>query len=764
MNSTRTNTFLFLLFVLIPLILITDPAGAETPEIAIPRISQRITLEDFDGMRPRPYLANKVAVIEGFLQANPTDGGPPSQKTIVYVAYDDHNLYVIFVCFDTNPERIAASISRRESFSEDEDWVEIYLDTFNDQRRAYCFSTNALGVQWDSRYSETSGSVNSGGHQPSFDALWYSDGKLTSEGYIIWMAIPFKSIRFPSNDISTWRILFGRSIARNNEYIAWPRVSRSIQGYLTQTSLLSGLENISPGKSMQFIPYTTFRSFRLLEPNTNPPGFLTDEGDPDAGLDTKFVLKDSYVVDLTVNPDFSQVESDAPQITVNQRFEVFFPEKRPFFLENAQYFETPYNLVFTRRIADPQFGGRFTGKHGPYTVGFLYANDESPGKTVPENSPFEGNDADFAIVRLTRDIFSQSSIGLLYTNRNFEGFDNQVFGTDLRLRMGDHWQANAQAVRSWDSTQESIDIDGGAYLAQLRRSGRKFDMNLQYEDLSPEFRTLSGFVPRVDFREFEGSTHYFFRPEGKKLIAWGPTLTVNESWDHEGTRLDSLYSPGIYVELARRTFLRFRYFDFTQRVRPQDFPGLSENVEFETPTWAAEIETSYWKRMSLEFAYEHGTGVNFVPPAGQVPSTGDSKFLAVEMQLRPTQRLQLRNSYLYSSLKQEGATVFNDHIVSVRSNYQFTRALSLRLILQYESTITNSVLTSLEDRRNFNADVLLTYLVNPWTALYIGYNGNRQNLELIDPEIGLPYVTRTRGTWINDANQFFLKFSYLFRL
>ncbi|MCI0417522.1 carbohydrate binding family 9 domain-containing protein [bacterium] len=741
-----------------------DFAFCATAQIVIPRISHRIGLDDFEEMRPRASLLGKMAVIEDFVQSTPSDGAPASQKTIVYVAYDDTNLYVIFVCFDSNPERIAASISRREGFSEDEDWVEFYLDTFNDQRRAYCFSTNALGVQWDSRYSETSGSADSqGGHQASFDALWRSEGKLTGQGYIVSMTVPFKSIRFPSEDSHTWRILFGRSIARSNEYSAWPHMSRSIQGYLTQSSLLTGLKNISPGKSLQLIPYTTFRSFRLLERETDPPGFLTDRSDAAAGLDPKFVLKDSNVFDLAVNPDFSQVESDEPQVTVNQRFEVFFREKRPFFLENAQYFETPLNLVFTRRMADPQLGGRFTGKQGPYTLGFLYTNDEAPGKIVPESSPLFDSKANFAVVRLTRDFLSQSSIGLLFTSRNFEGEDNYVLGSDFRFRLGDHWQATGQAVRSWNDPLDGSKEPGAAYLAQLKRAGRKFELTATYEDISPEFRTHAGFIPRLDFRETEVNTHYYFRPEGEVLIAWGPELTLLESWDYDGTRLDSIAAPGIFFELKKRTNLRLEYFDFHQRLRPIDFPVLQDNVDFSTPAWRLEFQTSYWKWATLEMVYEAGKDINFVPPSGQIPFRADRTFFSTGMVLRPLRRLQLRNNYFFTALRAEDSTIFNDHIVSIRANYQFTRAFSLRVILQYETTIASSVLTSLEDRRNLNADVLFTYLLNPWTALYVGYNGNRQNLSLIE-ENGLPHVIRTRGAMLNDANQFFLKFSYLFRL
>lgn len=737
---------------------------AEGAEIVIPKIAKKISIDDFAGMKPRADLANKLALVENFIQSNPKDGAPSTQKTVVYLAYDDHNLYVIFLCFDNEPQKIAAALTRRENIGEDEDWVEIYVDTYNDQRRAYCFSTNALGVQWDSRYSEainTAGGDDLSGHQPSFDALWYSDGKITDQGYIVWMKIPFKSMRFPSSSIQDWKISFGRSIPRTNEYDAWPHVSKEIQGRLTQASDLTGLQNVSPGKNIQFIPYTSFRSFRFLDVDASPPEFITDKSDPTAGLDTKLVLKDSSVLDLTLNPDFSQIESDQPQVTVNQRFEVFFREKRPFFLENAQYFETPMNLVFTRRIADPQYGGRLTGKYGPYTVGFLFANDEAPGKLALPGSSFSGEDAYFGIARFSRDIFSQSSIGALFTTRHFENNKNTVGGADFRFRLNDHWQATAQGVGSWTDPLEGSAFTGHAFQANVTRSGNNFGTQFLYEDLSPEFFTLTGFIPRTDFRSFTNQTHYYFRPAGNFLVAWGPEFEFFNSWDYNGTRLDETYHPSFYIELQRRTFVRLHYFFDQERLRPVDFEGLPQNVDFSTPGWRVNFNTSYFKQGSIEVVYGQNESINFVPPEGALPFLADQTSFSTEWRLRPLRRLQMRNFYIYTGLKsKEGPVIFDDHIVSIRSNYQFTKQLSLRLILQYEATIANSDLTSLEDRRNLNGDVLVTYMVNPWTALYIGYNGNRQNLNFID-DINPPHVIRTHGDFMNDANQFFMKFSYL---
>jgi hypothetical protein len=743
------------IFCISVLIVWANSVVSASPELFIPMIDRPPTLQDFLEMKPVRELETKLTKIEGFIQSNPSDGTPATQKTVVYIAYDHDSLYVIFVCYDNDPKKIVASMTRRENFSGEEDWIEMYLDTFNDQRRAYCMSTNAFGVQWDSRYSDQTD------HQQSFDALWYSDGKITSQGYVVWMKIPFKSIRFPPTSPQTWRISFGRSFPRNNEYDGWPHVSKEIQGRLTQSSILRGLDQISPGKNIQLIPYASFRSFRFLDTENTPARFITDKSDPAAGLDAKFVLKDSFVFDFALNPDFSQVESDEPQVTINQRFEVFFEEKRPFFLENAQYFETPMNLVFTRRIADPQFGGRLTSKYGPYTVGFLATNDEAPGKGAPTNSPVSGKNAYFGILRLSRDVFKQSNFGLLLTTRSFNGTDNTVFGLDFTLRLNDKWQAVGQAVRSWTHLIDPDSAIGEGYKARLTRTGLHFNYETAYNDLSPEFQTATGFIPRTDFRSLTNTFKYYFRPEGNVLVAWGPEFATSHSWDYQGTRLDSSYNPGLYLELKRQTFIRIGYFRDRERLRTSDFAGLPNDVDFPVPSWSTTLRSGVWRTARIEFDFTRGDDVNFVPVENALPTSAKAITASAGLLVLPLRNLQLRNSYIFSDLQTpEGETIFDDHIFRTRATYQLTRNLSLRLIVQYEATIANEKLTSLEDRRNLNADFLITYLVNPWTALYVGYNSNRQNLSLTHDEDGV-HLIRTTGSLMNDANQFFLKFSYL---
>jgi hypothetical protein len=380
-----------------------------------------------------------MSKVTGFIAREPADGAAPTQKTDVYLAYDQHNLYAVFVCWDNEPNKIRARMTRREDIFSD-DSVEIMIDTFHDARHGYAFASNPFGIQWDALWTE--GSIQNGlpgdysGFDPSFDTLWHSQGRLTPRGYVVLMAIPFKSLRFPRTDIQEWGIILNRSIPRTNENLFWPRLSIRIQGRFNQAATAIGLQDISPSRNMQFIPYALARGFRGIDQrDPNHPVFDSARLRGTAGLDSKFILHDSFVLDGTINPDFSQIESDEPQITVNQRFEVFFPEKRPFFLENSNYFVSPMNLVFTRRIAHPEFGLRLTGKSGPWAVGVLTSDDRAPGEIVPPGDPHSGDRATFTIARVSHDILQQSSVGVLYTDREFAGAYNRVGGVDANLKL-----------------------------------------------------------------------------------------------------------------------------------------------------------------------------------------------------------------------------------------------------------------------------------------------------------------------------------------
>ena len=721
-------------------------------------------------MRPLGDTASNMVKVTSFVQRYPHDGQPASQPTEAYLGYDDKNLYAVFVCFD-EPGKVRARMSRREDIFED-DTVEVMLDTFHDRRRAYAFQTTPLGVQWDAIWTEEPHEDSTGNmtnFDSSFDTVWDSKGTLTNQGYVVWMAIPFKSLRFSPARQQEWGIILYRGILRENEDDFWPPISQRLEGRLAQAATAHGLEGISPGRNMQFNPYGLLRSFRALDTHNPTPFFSSSAADFRGGMDSKFILHDNLVLDVTANPDFSQVESDQPQITVNQRFAVFFPEKRPFFMENLDYFKTPIDLVFTRQIGDPQFGARLTGKMGPYSIGVLASDDRGPGEIVPDNDPRSGDRATFAIGRISRDIFGQSSLGLIYTDWEFPGASafNRIGGADGRFKLNPHWTSMFQMVESSTQSQLGKYQAGPASRAETAYAGANVDYDLAYNDISPGFTTNAGFVNRVDIRDMKNNFDYRFRPKSGPLLSWGPTVYTDNVWAHDGTRLDTYYNPALTFFLKGQSYLNFSpYTNFRERLRPSDFPALPQDQDFHEHNSAIVFATNYLSQVNLQGYYQWGDGVNFVPPANHAPVLDRADSANLTLSFRPLTALKIDNLYLFNRLRDRNSNsaVFNNHIVRSRWNWQFTRQLSLRVILQYTTTLANSTFTSLPTSKQFNGDFLITYLVHPGTAIYVGYNSDLQNLDhglLVDPSTGS--IFRTRDSYINDSRQFFVKVSYLFR-
>lgn len=762
------------------------PLFADDPsfgKIHIPRVDAPPRIEDFLSMEPSPAWQGKLAKAEQFLQRDPSDGAPVSERTEVYLGYDDKNLYAIYVCFDREPQQVRARLSRREDIFDD-DFIELMLDTFHDHRHAYAFFVNPLGVQADALWTEGSGAPDQN-FDMSFDTVWNSTGRVTDRGYIIWMAIPFRSLRFASSDPQTWGILLARQLPRRNEQSFWPRYSKRIQGRLNQAGEATGLEKISPGRNLQLIPYGVFRSFKELDlRDPNNPKYTQRAAFGQIGLDAKAVLKDKFVLDATVNPDFSQVESDDPRVTVSQRFEVQFPEKRPFFLENSNYFQTPIQLLFTRRIADPKWGVRLTGKDGPWSVGTLVAETDSPGEPVTPPSdgvpgnPLYGKHALFAIGRVSRDIGAQSSIGVLYADREAGDFFNRVGSVDGRFKLNQNWVASFQGAYSATINPADPNFNlfnttgqyqaGSAGSVVVQRDGLKLNYFLDYEDRSPNFRTLTGFDPQPDVHNLNQRVQYTFRPEGKHLISWSPIFEHYLTYDHEGNEIGSGYFPSVRVELMGQTYLTALYAKEMEQLKQQDFSGINGIQKYTRHTTEFSLDTSYFRLFSFHADYRWGERVNYSPPPDpNDPSKTLAPFLAsrnsanVQLTVRPTRSLKIDSTYIFFRLHQcDGCPTppgsLNNHIIRMGANYQFTKELSFRFIGQYAAVLATPGFTSLETTKNFNADFLVTYLVHPSTAIYVGYNSNFANL--LNP----PQLDRGQHL-VNDGRNFFVKVSYLFR-
>jgi len=734
-------------------------------------------------MKPTGDVAMQMSKVTGFSQRDPHDGEPVSERTEAYLGYDTKNLYVVFVCFDQRG-KVRAHAARREDVGED-DTVEVMLDTFHDRRRAYAFQVNPVGVQWDAIWSETPHEEVGGNFDTSFDTLWYSQGRLTPEGYVAWIAIPFKSLRFPATTQQSWGLILYRGIVRENEDSFWPQVSHRFEGRLAQAATLTGLEGISPGRNLQFIPYGLVNSFHDIDArDPNDPHYENRAIGGTFGLDSKIILNDSLVLDLTANPDFSQVESEDPQVTVNQRFAVYFPEKRPFFIENADYLRTPIDLFFTRQIVNPSYGARLTGKLGPYSIGVLTADDRAPGLVVAPSDPLAGSRRYFTIARVSRDIFKQSSIGAIYTDEEYPaaGGFNRIGGIDSRIKLAPSWSATLQSVVSSTLNPGGTYQAGPASFVDTTYSGVHTSYEATYKDISPGFKSLPGFVNRVDIRDVFNEFDYRFRPQHGPLVSWGPSMHTDWVWAHDGTRLDLLTDPSLGFRFKGQSFLTlYPYTDFHEQLRPVDFPALPTNRDYHEHNSSIVWGTSYLRWLTFQGFYTWGDGVNFIPPNASTPAECPgptvslaqfcTPFLArsdsasTGISLRPLSALRIDNVYLFSRLRDRdtGAGIFNNHIIRTKWNWQFNRELSVRMILQYTATLANSSFTSVPTTKQFNGDFLITYLVHPGTAIYVGYNSDFQNIDpqlAFDPNAGL---RRTQDRLMNDGRLFFVKVSYLFR-
>ena len=723
------------------------PAPARIPMVVRPPL-----IEDYLSDAP----PQGELLVDTFTQRDPHDGEPVTQRTRAYLSYDARHLYVAFVCFDQDPEQIRARLSKRDAIAQD-DQVVLMLDTFHDRQRSYVFAANPLGIQADALASEGRDD------DYSFDTVWRTNGRLVSGGFVVLLAIPFKSVRISTNPLGTWGIALSRIIPRNSEQSFWPAVTRRVEGLTQQFATVARPEDVEGGRNIQLIPYAAVSNGRYLENATSAFSSPTDRR---VGLDAKVVLRDAMAIDVALNPDFSQVESDQPQVAVNQRFELFYPEKRPFFLENASVFKyvrtapsdpttrtIPEMLFFSRRVQNPQVGARMTGKGGPWSFGGLVVDDRGLGVSAAD-----GIRATIAVGRLQREFSGQSTLGVFVTSRERGSDANHVGAVDLRWKLSPNWVFAGQAVASRSKGPNALHFSGPAYNASLFYSSRRGLYSLFYSDRSPTFRTTLGFVPRIDIRQVEQYAEYRWRPRAGPVVAYGPNSYVRLNWNHRGELQEWIVRFPFEVHLKGRTEL------FVRRVESFE---LFRGVGLRTHVQTINLVTQWLRWLSVTEGFEWGATPNYFPPPGILPYVADSVTASLGLTFRPTPRLRQDITYLHSHLtggpagSSRSARVFTNHIARATWNYQFTRALSVRAILDYNAVIPDASLVQLVHDRRVGIDTLFTYQVGPSTALYVGYTTGLQNVAL--SAVGRPVErTLTPGTVV--GRQLFAKISYLFRM
>ncbi len=754
-----------------------QPKSQPLPDAKVPLLDHPLTLRDFPDMAPSPALKDKLGHLAQFIQNTPTDGAPATEPTEVYIGRTSTTLYLVFLCFDQHPELIRTHLARRENILKD-DYVTVNLDPFQDRQRGVEFQVNPNGVQADASWTEANGP------DYSYDQVWDSDGHITPKGWMALIAIPFRSLRFPPHS-SDWGVVLSRNIPRNSETDNWPRISANVSGELSQegTLHLGALAGVTGSHNIQLTPYALGQNEHTLESlDPNNPFFSTRNAEATAGGEIKAVLKDSIVLDATINPDFSDVESDQPQFTVNQRYPVYFPELRPFFLENASYFATPLTLLYTRNIIRPELGARITGKLGRTNVGILAIDDREPGQTVQPGDPLYNRKAGYFVGRASQDLGKGSNIGLMYTDEEFGGGANRVGGADFTWRLDDHWTALGQLVES--STKQNNPASaafvfppnynaGPATDVQLNRNGHSFNLNDEYQDISRGFATFTGFLQTSNIRSDHLHSNYQWFPKHSTIQSIGLETNQNIAFDHANNRVYHYSTFDPFFLLPNNIVLAPLVGQNSDTVGPQDGYPLTTSHNFTENFGGFVAKGQPSSQLNFNIQALRSGNVNYNPLPGQSPFLLNQETVQALISINPIRHLTDDNTYLLDRdhAAHGGQFVYETQTFRTKLNYQFTRAWSARFIVEYDSTLANPALTSLQRTKEVQTQALLTWLPHPGTVVYIGYNNDIQNYNHRfcstmpnSPNCDPTQPILPRGpNYLNDGRQFFIKASYLLR-
>jgi hypothetical protein len=739
----RARHTLVILFVMVWLGATVSIVEATPPIVTIPRVPTPPRIEQYLGTSPAPPGLR----VDHFVQREPGDGTPAAVETTAYLSYDADHFYVVFVCKD-DPAKLRAHLTKREAILGD-DVVGVILDPFHDGRRSYLFLANPLGIQMD-------GVTQEGANDDyNFDALWRSEGRLTDDGYVVLVSVPFHSLRFSPAAAQQWGLALGRISPRFNETAFWPYITRRMDAIGPQMATIVGFVGITPGRNLQAIPYGNFSGARFLD----QAGRYERDRSARVGVDAKAVVRDTITIDATANPDFSQVESDEPQVTVNQRFEVFFPEKRPFFIENANFFDTPETLFFSRRIADPRVGLRITGKRQGWAFGALGANDDRPGQSVDPADANAGRGAGLGVFRLQREFARQSYLGVLVTDREWGGSTNRVAAVDGRWRVGNTWALRGQLARTLTRDGDGPTADGAAYNISLNRETRSLDVYTAYRSISPDFQADLGYVPRRDLRETTGEIGYDWYPKRARLLRYGVEAGWDAVWNHGGVVQDGVGYGNLEFEFPGQTVVTIQRRHGIERYR---------GVVFRPSRTRIDVSSEWSRLVAVSASAWMGTGINYYPAGGALPFLGRSGRANVTVTVKPSSRARIDQTYLFAQLRTrpdgcdcaDRQTVYTNHILRTRLGYQFSKTWSVRAVFDYNAVQPDPALITLDRTRSAKADVLLTYMLNPWTAVYAGYTDGYENLDIAPDG-----VTSRNGLGATTpvGRQVFLKISYLLR-
>jgi hypothetical protein len=702
-------------------------APAVGPPLAVPRADGKIAV---DG-RLDDAAWQQAAVLDTFYETYPGDNSAPAAKTVVYLTYDSHDFYIGIHAYDPEPGKIRAPFVERDNVIGTDDNVAVFLDTRNDRRSAVELRVNPRGNQGDAIYNDASGNED---FSPDF--FFDTAAQITADGWTAEMRVPLSSLRYPRQEENRWGILVWRNYPRDQRYGFYSSpIDRGSNCTICHSRELTGLTGLPGGGHFVGAPYVTGQ--RLGEPRNGAGSPLEDQGTKtDAGIDVKWTPSASNALDLTINPDFSQVESDVGQIAVNNQFAIFFPEKRPFFLEGLDLFDTRIQAVYTRTITDPKWGLRDTGKLGNTSYTLLVTQDEGGGSVIIPGPT--GNDLapqDFSsqvLVGSLRRDFGASYVGMLVTARENEGSNghNRVAGPDFLWRQSQTDQVTGQLLVSDTETPNRTDLyptwDGrqltshAGHLEWLH-TGRDWTWRATVQDFGDDFRADEGFVPQVGFRLGRYALFRNYYPQSGLFRRVQPYTIVRYVESQDGGLIQRQTNPGVQLQ-GQRNMAAGIEFAVRERLRVG-----SQTLERSRSTFYFQIDPGRrFSRIGLNGVL--GDAIDFAN--GRVGQGGDLSLFGT---VKPTDHLALdfNADHQWLDVNAGGGLsgrLFTAQIERLKVTYNFTARAFLRVIGEYLDVDRDPRLYTFPVNArsgSFAGSALFAYQLNWQTVLFVGYADDR---------------------------------------
>ena len=723
------------LSLLAALLLAAEPAKPPIPrsEITIPRLSGAISL---DGRLDEEQWKS-AAVIDSLTNQRPIEDTVPSEETRILVYRDETHLYVGFESFDAEPAKVRATFGDRDTVFGD-DWVGVLLDPFNDGRHAALLVSNPLGVQIDCIESENSDD------DCSWDTIFSTAGRLTGRGFVVEMSIPFSSLRVDP-EREAWGFQPGRMIARTGEQSLWSPFRQANGSFLQQMGIMHGMKGIEAPPLLELIPELTARTgpgidySDALYHSGRTEGLSRGASAGDLGLTAK-LSRGGIAGAGTINPDFSQVESDTSRVTINQRFPLSYGEKRPFFLEGREQLVLPWTVIYTRAIVDPLYGVKVNGKEGPTAFAFLTAMDQHPADSTVDpawiRDNFNKQPAFTTLARVTTDVSEDATLGIVATDKRVNGAANHLSGPDVTLHLTRTWTVVSQGL--WSSTDELDDthLEGNAFKVRLIHNDRHWNWFSWYEETDKDFRAEAGFIPRVGYQETGEDTSYRIetgREHGLVFVRPGLSTRALNSTANDDRNRD--FDPYLGINFGH-SFVRpgFQYYE-----------ERFGSVPFRKRRLTLDASSSYFKWVDTSVSLTAGEEIAYFEPTA--PYLGSSATADFSASLKPMERIGIGTTYyreIFSRSRSLAPKHFNDEGVYdasvARTTVQvfFTQYVSARVIAQW---------TTIDWKLSLSG--LLAYRPGPGTIFYIGYQ-----------DAAAP---GTRGVDTRNDRALFVKLSYLWR-